>query len=449
MANRLIQNLIVAIIGIMSVPSAMAAGVMDMPLRPRVFEGYRELQEPRFGGDFPDPKVMAIVAREYQDSVMRVSSDIVLQDTVVRDSVSLPSRDVLPVAFGSVTPDWLEKAIRTDRFERDFIYRQMLDSPTDIEYAYWKLPARPKLPEDDMSLRGFMENLELPTEPIEGTLLEDTQKGRINWLHNFNIGIQLSQAFVSANWYQGGNSHLAFLGNFLWDVQLNNVYYPKLIFQSTVSYKLGLNSTPDDEYHKYSVSQDLFQYNIKLGYKAFNHWYYSFLGQFKTQFLNSYPADSMTRSASLLSPGELNLGLGMTYSKEKENKKVKFSASISPISYNMKTCIDDKIDRASIGMEQGQRLKHEYGSNAEVNFYALMWGNTSYTTKMFFFSDYKSLQWDWENTLNFQFSKLFSAQVYAHLRYDTKAEPPAGSKWRKLMLKEILSVGISYTFSTK
>ncbi len=69
MANRLIQNLIVAIIGIMSVPSAMAAGVMDMPLRPRVFEGYRELQEPRFGGEFPDPKVMAIVAREYQDSV--------------------------------------------------------------------------------------------------------------------------------------------------------------------------------------------------------------------------------------------------------------------------------------------------------------------------------------------------------------------------------------------
>ena len=179
-----------------------------MPLRPRVFEGYRELREPRFGGEFPDPKVMAIVAREYQDSVMRVSADIALQDTVVRDSVSLPSRDVLPVAFGSVTPDWLEKAICTDRFERDFIYRQMLDSPTDIEYAYWKLPARPKLPEDDMSLRGFMENLELPTEPIEGTLLEDTQKGRINWLHNFNIGIQLSQAFVSANWYQGGNLSL-------------------------------------------------------------------------------------------------------------------------------------------------------------------------------------------------------------------------------------------------
>ncbi|MDE5645464.1 MAG: DUF3078 domain-containing protein, partial [Muribaculaceae bacterium] len=227
------------------------------------------------------------------------------------------------------------------------------------------------------------------------------------------------------------------------------VYHPKLIFQSTVSYKLAINSTPDDECHKYSVSQDLFQYNLKAGYKAVNNWYYSFLAQFKTQFMNSYPANSMTRTASFLSPGELNLGLGMTYSKENAKKTLKFSASISPVSYNFKTCIDPKVDHSQFGILQDRKWVNEVGSNAELNFYAKIWGNTTYTTRLFIFSDYKMLQTDWENTLNFQFSRVFSTQIYAHLRYDTSADSSITRQWRKLMLKEILSVGISYTFSTK
>ena len=92
---------------------------------------------------------------------------------------------------------------------------------------------------------------------------------------------------------------------------------------------------------------------------------------------------------------------------------------------------------------------NEIGSNAELNFYAKLWGNTTYTTRLFIFSDYKMLQTDWENTLNFQFSRLFSTQIYAHLRYDTSADSSISHEWKKLMLKEILSVGISYTFSTK
>ena len=239
------------------------------------------------------------------------------------------------------------------------------------------------------------------------------------------------------------------LANFLWDVQLNNVYYPKLIFQSAVSYKLSVNSTPDDQYHEYSVSQDLFQYNLKLGYKAVKHWYYSFAAQFKTQFFNSYPANSETRSASFLSPGELNLGLGMTYTKENEAKTLKFSATVSPASYNLKTCIDPKVDPVQFGIRAGRKWLNEVGSNAEVNFMAKLWGNTTYTTRLFLFSDYKTFQGDWENTLNFQFSRLFSTQIYAHLRYDSSADSSVSRRWRKLMLKEILSVGISYTFSTK
>jgi len=441
---------------------------INKSLAPRVFHGYRHLESGLRYSHFPDPEVAAQV---WRDSVvshldepegdMDAAAEQFDIDSLVSDSLliamglkepprQIPDREDLPIAFGSVTPGWLKRSMETYRFQEDFSYRMMLENPSLIEYAYWDLPVPPRLPEEDTSLQGYLRRLDLPEITTEGSkVATNGDIPRINWLHTCNIALQLSQAYVSKNWYQGGNSYLSFLGNFLWDVQLNNVYYPKLIFQSTLSYKLAINSTPEDQYHKYSVSQDLFQYNLKAGYKAVHNWYYSFLMQFKTQFLNSYPANSETRNASFMSPGELNLGLGMTYSKENEAKTLKFSASISPVSYNLKVCIDDMVDRAQFNIKPGRKWINEVGSNAEVNFYAKLWGNTTYTTRLFLFTDYNLLQGDWENTINFQFSKLFSTQIYAHLRYDSSADSSIDRGWRKLMLKEILSVGISYTFSTK
>ena len=436
---------------------------------PRILRGYRHVPPRRFGTQFPDPRIW----REVMDEQARLKADTIADGIADSDAegpiligapdstviltpapdlepaIRIPEREDLPVAFGSATPDWLRRSRDTYRLEEDFIYRLMVENPYYIDYAYWKLPKAPKLPEEDFSFRGYLKRLNLPEVKADRPLEVHPDGERINWLHVCNVGLQLSQAYVSSNWYQGGTSHLAVLANFLWDVQLNNVYYPKLIFQSAVSYKLSVNSTPDDQYHEYSVSQDLFQYNLKLGYKAVKHWYYSFAAQFKTQFFNSYPANSETRSASFLSPGELNLGLGMTYTKENEAKTLKFSATVSPASYNLKTCIDPKVDPVQFGIRAGRKWLNEVGSNAEVNFMAKLWGNTTYTTRLFLFSDYKTFQGDWENTLNFQFSRLFSTQIYAHLRYDSSADSSVSRRWRKLMLKEILSVGISYTFSTK
>lgn len=439
---------------------------------PRVFSGYRHIgREPRYTV-FPDPEIARETMRHVWCDIMEVippadSHELAERNDStatnglclypdstattglpVNELANLPDRDELTVAFGSVTPDWLKRSLEAYRFQEDFIYGMMIENPSLIEYAYWDLPVPPRLPEEDHSFLGYLRRLDLP-EVKTDNLPVHANGGRINWLHTFNIGLQLSQSYVSGNWYQGGTSHLAFFGNFLWDVLLNSVYYPKLMFQSTVSYKLAINSTPDDQYHKYNVSQDLFQYNLKMGYKAVYNWYYSFLMQFKTQFLHNYPANSMTRTASFMSPGELNLGLGMTYSKENKAKTLRFSASISPISYNFKTCIDDMVDRAQFGIKPGRKTLNEIGSNAEVNFMAKLWGNTTYTTRLFIFSDYKTFQTDWENTLNFQFTRVFSTQIYAHLRYDTSADASIDRKWKKLMLKEILSVGISYSFSTK
>lgn len=424
---------------------------------PWVFSGYRSLPEKWV----PDttlrltPEIWAMHQESTPEEQLALDTDSLL---MANDSIPVDFDLLIPSykpkfdssePFGPNPPEWLAEAIYQREWTDNFMYETMVVEPRFVQYAEWQLPVPPTLHEDDPSFLGFIRRQKIPHFNLKEAEIEELKPERqVNWLHTLNIGLQLSQAYISANWYQGGNDYLAFFGNFLWDVQLNQVYHPKLMFQSTVSYKLAINSTSQDEYHKYAVSQELFQYNLKAGVKAARHWFYSFTTQFKTQFLNSYASNSMTRTASFLSPSELNLGVGMTYNLEKKEKRLTLGISIAPISYNLKTCIDDLVDHSQFGMEPGQRIKNEIGSNAEVNFYWAFRDNISYKTRLFLFSDYKNFTGDWENTLNFQFSKYFSTQLYLYFRYDTATDTSLSS-WKKWMLKEILSVGLSYTFSTK
>lgn len=389
-----------------------------------------------FFGKYPPLVNMPKVYLGYR-SIAPISSRIHLPQLSMNNNI--------PAA--SSTPAWLLTAIRADRILGDIHYNYMISNPDQIYCAYSDLPQPIVLPEEDTSFLGYLNNLNFNLSSAEMKARE-LQIEHINWLHYFNVGLQFSQAYVSNNWYQGGNNYLALLFNFTWNVDLNTVFHPNLLFQSALSYKLGINSNPKEAVHKYSISQDNFQYNLKAGFKAFNHWFYSATLQFKTPLFNTYPQDSFVRSGALLSPGSLNLGLGMTYTRENEKKTFKFSASIAPLSYNLKTCLADDIDHLQYNIKAARKTASEFGSNAEANMMWTISPTVSWTSRMFLFTDYSYFLADWENTLNFQFSRFFSTQLYIHPRYDSSSDFKA-SKWHYWMLKEILSIGLSYTFSTK
>lgn len=350
--------------------------------------------------------------------------------------------------LGDVTPDWLRKQIQQEMLMDNFMYNYMIQNPSTIDYAYWDLPVPPRLPEDDVTFESYIRKLDLPEIDTDRALLPEYRVKHRHWLHTTNAALQFSQAYVSSNWYQGGNDYLAILFNGLWDVQLNKVFHPDLLFQSTLSYKLGLNSTPQDEYHSYSISEDLFQYNLKAGLKAFSNWFYSYNMQFKTQFFNNYPANSKSRNASFLSPADLNMGLGMTYSYANKYRTFTLNLSVSPISYNLKTCIDSEIDPTRFNIEPGHKSHSEIGSNLECNIGWQIISNVSCKARLFAFTDYKYFQSDLETTFNFDINKFLSTQLYLHLRYDSSSDEQL-SRWKHWMFKEILSFGLSYTFSTK
>lgn len=169
---------------------------------------------------------------------------------------------------------------------------------------------------------------------------------------------------------------------------------------------------------------------------------------FKTQLFNSYPTNSHNRQAALLSPGELNVGLGMTYSYVNPKKTVTFGTSISPLSWNLKTCIDRRVDETTYGLSAGRRTKNKVGSSAECTLEWKIAYNIVYHSRLFLFTDYDYAYGDWEHTVDFNINRFLSTRLYVHMRYDTSTPSNPDHNWHKFQIKEIFSFGFSYNFST-
>lgn len=404
-------------------------------LAPLTFTGYMVPPAPKLQFVFsPTAAVQYADTLEVPDNTEELAEQM---------SPDLPDHDILR---RRVTQ--MQQAADMSRHVAWLRHKYMVEHPRDIEYAEWLLPLPPELPDDDNSFRNYINRLHLPSVNTQAAHLRQRVVEHIDWLHVFRGGVQFSQAYLSHNWYQGGNDYLALLINFYWNVKLNEAYHPNVLFDNTISYKLGLNSTQQDQYHDYSISEDLFQWNMNFGLKARKSWYYSLTAQFKTQILNNYPQNSLTRTASFLSPGELTVGLGMTHTSANKKKTLKFKAALSPLSYNFKMCPDHDVDPTQFGIPAGHTIHNEIGSSAELTLDWQWTSNISWRSRMFVFSDYQQYHHDWENTFSFSINRFLSTQIYAHLRYDTTSAT-AGSKWGHWMMKEILSFGFSYAFSTK
>lgn len=418
------------------------AKVVEIPLDTIIAQNIRRIKDslPKYKPNkFSETMLrLPLIMSDYQPT--RTTS---LEEEIKRDYATSRLRCAIPNEKEPIDEQINQLDIcKNYYFYSNIRYDYIINHPNKNVVLAWTLPEFKKL--EDVKLK---EITDIPTNIEPEITIQVIEIKKTHWLHVLDGSVQFSQAYLSPNWYQGGNNNLSLLANFLWNVKLNEVYHPNLLFENNIQYKLGLYSTPQDEVHKYSISEDLFQWNMKAGVKAFKKWFYSFTAQFKTQLLNTYPQNSTTRIASFLSPSDLNLGLGMTYNTTNNSKSLKFNVSIAPISYNLKTCIDTNVDPTQFNIESGKKMTSEIGSNAELTMDWNITKNINYRSRLFLFSNYKYLTGDWENTLSFSINKFLSTQIYVHLRYDSSSE--LNERWKHWMLKEILSFGFQYKFSTK
>lgn len=368
----------------------------------------------------------------------------------IADTLSLAIPRAVDFGFPSEAFTWLDDANFHDALVRSTRQRYMIANPALVAYNERLLPEPPRqfhVVVDPASAKLMFVLDSIYTLPVDAPEM-DVKIDKRHWLHDFLARLQFSQAYLSPNWYQGGNNALTMMLNLGYHVKLNQKFHPKLLAEMDVTYKLATTGTPEDSLHSINIAEDLFQFNGKFGFKAYNKWWYTINGTFKTQFFKNYEINSPTLRAAFLSPAELNMGVGMTYATTNKRETFSFNASISPFSWNMKTCINPAMNVTDYGIKPGRKTGHEFGSSAEAKLLWKMAKNVSWTSRLFVFTDYSYLQGDWENTFSFDINRFLSTQLYLHLRYDSSTPRIATTRWHTWQLKEILSFGFSYTFAT-
>ena len=366
------------------------------------------------------------------------------------DTLSLKTPLPSDGLFPSDAFNWIDDAVMSANILTQARQRYMIANMQQVRYNERLLPEPPRkyhVEVDPLTAKLVFYEDSIISAPVLPTNLAIEVKKR-HWIRNFDGLLQFSQAYISPNWYQGGSNNLTLLLNILYNVKLNQTYHPKLLCEASVAYKFSITAAPKGSLRSYNISEDLLQLNGKFGYNAWHHWFYSISGQFKTQFFNNYDPDSPDMKAAFLSPAELNIGLGMSWSHDDKKHRIQLGASISPFSWNMRACLNDKVDPTTFGIPEGKKVIHDIGSSAEFTFNWQITYNISYSTRVFVFTNYKEVQGDWENTLSFNINKFLSTQLYVHLRYDSLTPQVEGSKWHKWQLREVLSFGLAYNFST-
>ncbi len=272
------------------------------------------------------------------------------------------------------------------------------------------------------------------------------------------------------NWAAGGENALsasAFAslfgnykkGNWTWDNNLDLAY--------------GMLKSGDEKFRK---NEDKIDLTSKLGRYAFlNHWYYTAMVNFKSQFDDGYnlPDDS-TVISHFLAPGYVLGSIGMDY-KSTDNS---LNIYISPVTsrttivnnqglanagaYGVQPARYDSINGAYGIVEYGDKIRAEFGGYMKLTYKKEVFKNVVYATKLELFSNYmdrpQNIDVNWENILSMKVNKFLSASITTNMIYDHDIPVPVkrtengvtvNGTGPRLQFKQVLAIGISYKFGNK
>lgn len=266
-----------------------------------------------------------------------------------------------------------------------------------------------------------------------------------HWIPYFESLIQFSQNYISPNWHKGGNGNVNLYTRNYFRYNYNK---GKVQFVNELEWKAGFYNAPKDTLHSYRIGDDVFRIHSNIGYKAFSNWYYTFDGEFKTQMFSNYAENSTKKLAALLSPMSINIGIGMKYDLRKEqfkdkHRKLYFSTNIAPLSLLYMYSLNKEIDLNRHGFKDGKNYLNNIGSSVRADLTFNINRNVSWQSRLNYFTSYKRIEVEFENTLSLAISRFFSTRINMNLRFDdgiTKKEEFDSY----LQVYELLSFGFNY-----
>jgi hypothetical protein len=186
----------------------------------------------------------------------------------------------------------------------------------------------------------------------------------------------------------------------------------------------------------------MFRFYSKLGIQASKHWYYTVSGEVNSQFVRNYQKNSDQLVSSFLSPGNVLFSIGMDF--KLKVKKLDLSVLLSPGAYNLRYVGNDNIDETKFGLDEGRKVLHDIGSKVTTTAEWQIIPSIKLNSRFYYFTNYKKVETEWENTFNFVLNRYLSTKLYLHTRFYDRVKRVKDKGY--FQLQELLTFGINYAW---
>ena len=259
------------------------------------------------------------------------------------------------------------------------------------------------------------------------------------------------------NWNAGGRTNVSLLGF----VSASGNYKLKhLKWDNDVYLSLGGMKFFDPTSHALQKTDDKIDLATNFGHSLDTNYFISFIGGFKTQFLNgySYPNDSVMVT-TFMAPGYINLAIGFVYVPNDN-----FGIFISPLSSKLTFVKSQRLaNLGAFGVEKatyddngslltlGKQFRSEIGAYFKIKWTKSLAKNIEMKSRLELFSNYKhnpqNIDVNAEIIMTFKVNSWFATSLQWNTIYDDdiNIRDSAGKIGPRTQLKSILGLGISYT----
>lgn len=305
-------------------------------------------------------------------------------------------------------------------------------------------------------MKTLLLTIAVSTSLLSSIAQTDTTKADPYWKMKAIYGLNGTQtSFV--NWNAGGRNNISVLAYI--SAQAN---YKKdnLKWDNNLDLALGgLQYLGKGVSEGIQKTDDKIDFGTNWGYRLKEHYYFSLLGGFRTQFMDgfAFPNDSI-RVSTFMVPGYVNIALGIDYSP-KDN----FSLFVSPLASKM-TFVNDatlanagafgvagaEYDGLGNVLTEGKRFRGEFGAYLKMKYNKNVAKNIDLKTKIELFSNYmnnpQNIDVNADVLWTFKVNSWFSASLNWTLIYDDDVDirDNSGNVGPRTQFKSVLGLGIAY-----